>query len=732
MKSPETAYAAVVPLRPVSKRYTYRVAANDAVVPGQVVRIPFGKKGDAEPTLGVVWENIGVPDLAPEKIKELTPLPDFPALSENLRHFLEWSAQYTVSPLGAFLRMALPIADVTRKTPEITRLRLSSLGMPPQKTEARQKVVDLLGSGAAMTRTEIKTATGVSDSVLKKMIEDGVLDAISVSAEAPTEQITDTKQIALPTYNPAQQEAADKLAALVDERKFSVTLLDGVTGSGKTEVYFAAIKRVLEQGKQVLVLMPEIALTAQFVDRFARRFGLAPVTWHSHLTPAQRRRNLKAIVHGQAQVILGARSALFLPYADLGLIVVDEEHDSSYKQEEGIFYNARDLSIKRAQIENRPVILVSATPSLETYHQAQTGKYGWIKLPGRFAEAQLPEIEIVDMRAQKIRRTEFLSPPLIEAMKETLAKGEQVMLYLNRRGFAPLTLCRACGHRVECPRCTAWLVQHRHHGGLMCHHCGWHAPPPKNCASCGAEDSLVPIGPGVERIEDEVKKFFPDKRVAVLSSDTQKSVAVLADTLHRIERREIDILIGTQIVAKGHHFPLLTLVGVVDADLGLGGGDLRAGERTFQVLHQVAGRAGRGEHPGHVLVQSFMPDHRVIQTLLKNDRDAFLEVEAQERAAAHMPPAGRLAAIIISSKYEDKAKRHADALARHAPNIEGFHVLGPAQAPLFKVRNNYRYRLLVKAPRNVQIQKFVADWLAAVPDAPGVRVQVDIDPYSFN
>jgi primosomal protein N' (replication factor Y) len=306
-----------------------------------------------------------------------------------------------------------------------------------------------------------------------------------------------------------------------------------------------------------------------------------------------------------------------------------------------------------------------------------------------------------------------------------------VMLYLNRRGYAPLTLCRGCGHRVECPRCTAWLVQHRHHGGLMCHHCGWHASPPKKCVHCSAEDSLVPIGPGVERIEDEVKKFFPDKRMAILSSDTQKTVTVLADTLHRIEKREIDILIGTQIVAKGHHFPMLTLVGIIDADLGLGGGDLRAGERTFQVLHQVSGRAGRGEHAGHVLVQSFMPEHRVIQTLVKNDRDAFLEVEAQERIAAQMPPAGRLAAIIVSSKYEDKAKRHADALANCAPNAEGFRVLGPAQAPLFKIRNNYRYRLLVKAPRNTQIQKFISDWLDNAPEASGVRIQVDIDPYSF-
>lgn len=728
MKSP---YMSVAPLRPVSRTYTYRVPDGDQVAVGQVVRIPFGKKSDTDPTLGVVWAAADTPDIDPAKIKQLEPLSGFPLLSDNLRRFLQWSADYTVSPLGLYLRMALPISDVTRPTPRITRLKLAHDAKPDTGSDARRKVVDLLGSGAALTRTEIRAAIHVSDGVIKKMIDDGTLVAIEQNIDEAPEKIMRYSDIALPDYNDGQRVAADMLVERVRAAEFSVTLLDGVTGSGKTEVYFAAIKHALEAGKQILVLMPEIALTAQFIERFAARFGHVPVTWHSHLTPAQRRRNLKAIVHGHAQVVLAARSGLFLPYPSLGLVVVDEEHDTSYKQEEGVFYNARDLAIKRAQIEKTPIILVSATPSLETFHNAQSGKYHWVRLPARFNAAQLPDINIIDMRAQKMKRTEFLSPPLLAAMKDTLDKGEQVMLYLNRRGYAPLTLCRACGHRVECPRCTAWLVQHRIHGGLICHHCGWHAAPPKKCVSCGADDSLAACGPGVERIEDEVKKFFPDKKIAVLSSDTQRSVSVLADTLHRIENREIDIIIGTQIVAKGHHFPLLTLVGIVDADLGLGGGDLRAGERTFQVLHQVAGRAGRGAHPGHVMVQSFMPDHRVIQTLQKNDRDAFLEVEGAERIAAHMPPAGRLAALIISSKYDDKAKRHADALARHAPNADGFRVLGPAPAPIFKIRNQYRYRLLLKCGAGLNIQKYVADWVAATPEVTGVRVQIDIDPYSF-
>lgn len=715
----------IIPLRPVPKAYSY--LAPQGVQVGQVVRIPFGKKKDAEPTLGVVLDTQGDATVASDKLKSCEILPDWPKMQSNLIHFLEWSASYTLSPLGTFFRMALPIADVTRPTPQ--QMRYALIAAPKKTTAARQKIVDLLAKGGLLTRSEIKDATKVSDAVIKALIDEGVLEAVRVSAEEEMPQMSG--DIQLPHYNKAQQAAADELVARVTDEKFSVTLLDGVTGSGKTEVYFAAVKKALEQGKQALVLMPEIALTTQFISRFTKRFGIAPVTWHSHLTPAQRRRHLKAIVHGQANVILGARSALFLPYKSLGLVVIDEEHDSSYKQEEGIFYNARDLAIKRAQIEEMPVMLVSATPSLETFHNAQSGKYHWVKLPGRFADAQMPSLKIIDMRAEKIPRTQFLSPSLLAAVKETLEKNEQVMLYLNRRGYAPLTLCRTCGHRIECPRCSAWMVQHRTHSGLMCHHCGWHAAPPKNCPHCNAPDSLAAIGPGVERIEDEVRAHFPDKRIAVLSSDTQKSMSVLSDTIDKITNKEIDILIGTQIVAKGHHFPQLTLVGVVDADLGLGGGDLRAGERTFQILQQVSGRAGRGDKPGQVLLQSFMPDHRIIKSIVSGDRDAFLEVETQERLQSGMPPAGRLAGIIVSAKKEADARRFADHLAQIAPVVNGVKILGPAQAPIFKLRHQFRYRILVKTTRHIALQKFLTEWVLPQHPPSGVRVQIDIDPYSF-
>jgi primosomal protein N' (replication factor Y) len=717
----------IMPLRPVSKAYSY--LAPTEVQVGQVVRIPFGRKREAEPTLGVVWSLDGDSSVPRDKLKGCEILPDWPILSAHLCQFLEWSAEYTLSPLGSFLRMALPIADVTRPTPQQTRYVLASSA--GAKTPARQKVVNLLMQGGMLTRTEIKALTGVSDAVIAAMAKEGVIEGLNVSAEQQLQTDIVAETMDMPQYNAEQQIAADQLKQRVQANEFSVTLLDGVTGSGKTEVYFAAIQQALLQGKQALVLMPEIALTTQFISRFTKRFGVAPITWHSHLTPAQRRRHLKSIVHGQARVILGARSALFLPYAALGVVIIDEEHDSSYKQEEGIFYNARDLGIKRAQIESIPMVLVSATPSLETYHNAQTDKYHWVKLPARYADAQMPQVKTIDMRAEKIPRTQFLSPTMIDAMRETLEKGEQVMLYLNRRGYAPLTLCRTCGHHIECPRCSAWLVQHRTNQGLMCHHCGWQSRPPKTCPSCNAPDSLTAIGPGVERIEDEVRVHFADKRIAVLSSDTQKSMTTLSATLDKIANKEIDILIGTQIVAKGHHFPQLTLVGVVDADLGLGGGDLRAGERTFQILQQVSGRAGRGDKAGQVLLQSFMPEHRIIKSIVANERDAFLKIEAEERMQAGMPPAGRLAGVIISAKKEDAARRFADHLAQTAPVIEGLRVLGPAQAPIFKLRHQYRYRLLVKGHKGLKLQSILAQWVLSQPAPSGVRVQIDIDPYSF-
>jgi primosomal protein N' (replication factor Y) len=517
----------------------------------------------------------------------------------------------------------------------------------------------------------------------------------------------------------------------VRAQKFSVTLLDGVTGSGKTEVYLEAVAECLKAGRQSLILLPEIALSAQFLGRFERRFGVAPALWHSDLSSRTRRITWRAVAEGGARVVVGARSALFLPFAELGLVVVDEEHETAFKQEDGVVYHARDMAVVRARFSEAPAILVSATPSLESLANVEAGRYRHLRLPHRHGGARLPDVTAIDLREAPPDRGKFLGPALIEAVRKTLAAGEQAMFFLNRRGYAPLTLCRACGHRLACPNCTAWLVEHRALKKLTCHHCGHAEPIPPACPVCKAEGTLAPIGPGVERITEEVASLFPEARRLVMASDTMPGPHAAADAARKIEAREVDLIIGTQIVAKGWHFPHLTLVGVVDADLGLAGGDLRASERTVQLLHQVAGRAGRAEAPGRVLLQTFSPEHPVMQALVANDLETFLARESEARRPGHWPPYGRLAALIVSADEAAAADAAARDLGRAAPTGDGILVLGPAPAPLALLRGRHRRRLLLKTRRDIAVQPLLRAWLAQVQVTRGVRVDVDVDPVSF-
>jgi primosomal protein N' (replication factor Y) len=496
-------------------------------------------------------------------------------------------------------------------------------------------------------------------------------------------------------------------------------------------VYLDAIAECLRQGRQALVLLPEIALSAQWLERFRRRFGVDPALWHSELSSRTRRETWRAVAEGTAPAVVGARSALFLPFPELGLIVVDEEHETAFKQEEGVIYHARDMAVVRARFAGASCVLVSATPSLETLNNAETGRYDHLHLSERHGSAGLPQVEAVDLRKHPPERGRFLSPPLIEAVNETLARGEQAMLFLNRRGYAPLTLCRACGHRMRCPNCTAWLVEHRAQRRLQCHHCGHAEPIPPECPECKAQGSLTPVGPGVERVLEEVQALFPDARRIVMASDTIPGPAAAAAAAEAIATRQVDLIIGTQIVAKGWHFPHLTLVGVVDADLGLAGGDLRAAERTLQLLHQVSGRAGRAEAPGKVLLQTFSPDHPVMHALVSGDIAAFMAEEAAGRRPGHWPPFGRLAALIVSSEDEREADRAARDLGLAAPREDGVEVLGPAPAPLALLRGRHRRRLLLKARRDVAVQPVLREWVARVELPNSVRVQVDVDPVGF-
>ncbi|WP_230169200.1 primosomal protein N', partial [Roseomonas sp. CECT 9278] len=591
------------------------------------------------------------------------------------------------------------------------------------------QVLDLLADGAARAGGEVARQAGVAPAVLRGMADAGLVEP-ALLAHPARFAAPDTDRPG-PILGAEQDRAAAALRAAAGARGFGVTLLTGVTGSGKTEVYFEAIAACVAQGRQALVLLPEIALSTQWLDRFAARFGAAPALWHSELTSRIRRETWRAVAEGEAPVLVGARSALFLPFPDLGLIVVDEEHETAFKQEEGVVYHARDMAVVRARLSEATCVLVSATPSLESTVNAQTGRYAALDLPARHGGAAMPTVALVDLRRDPPERGRFISPPLVEAVTATLARGEQAMLFLNRRGYAPMTLCRTCGHRLRCPNCTAWLVEHRAARRLQCHHCGHVEGIPEACPECGTAHSTVPIGPGVERVLEEATALWPEARRLVMASDTIPGPAAAAAAAKSIQDRAVDLVIGTQIVAKGWHFPHLTLVGVVDADLGLAGGDLRAAERTFQLLHQVAGRAGREDRPGRVLLQSFAPEHPVMLALVAGDLDSFMAAEAEARRPGHWPPFGRLAALIVSAEEERAADRVARDLGLAAPGGDGVQVLGPAPAPLAILRGRHRRRLLLKTRRDIAVQPLLEAWLAKVSVPGNVRVQVDVDPVGF-
>ncbi|HLN25250.1 MAG TPA: primosomal protein N' [Patescibacteria group bacterium] len=714
--------AVLLPL-PLAGAYDYKVGADQCLGLGDFVRVPLGGRQ----AVGVVW-GAGSGGVAEAKCRATQQKLDTPPLPEASRKLIDWVASYTLSSPGAVLKMAMSAPAALEPPPQspLGYVRAGEVPAGLKMTGPRQRVLE--AAGEPLPVAELARAAGTGPAVVKGLAEAGALRAVELPRLAAP-AIPDW-QTPGPSLSPDQTAAADVLKQSVGSG-FAVFLLEGVTGSGKTEVYFEAVVEALSQGRQILVLLPEIALSAQWLERFAQRFGVEPVQWHSELGDSQRRETWRAVANGSAKVVVGARSALFLAFPELGLIVVDEEHDGSFKQEEGVVYHARDMAVVRARAGSIPIILASATPSLETQANVQAGRYRRLHLPTRHGGAEMPSLELVDMRRNAPARQSWLSPPLFKAMEETLAAGEQVMLFLNRRGYAPLTLCRACGYRLQCPHCTAWLVEHRHAARLQCHHCGYISPRPESCPSCEAKDSFAPCGPGVERLAEEVAAKFPNARTAIMASDMLSGPRAAADLVERMTRREIDLLVGTQVVAKGHHFPLLTLVGVVDADLGLAGGDLRAAERTFQLLSQVAGRAGRAAHPGRVLLQTYQPDDKVMAALVSGDADAFYAAEADDRRVTGMPPFGKLAALIVSGVDPSVVDKVAAQLARVAPRTAEIEVLGPAPAPLALLRGRHRRRLLLKTSRKVAVQTVLRHWLGQVCPPASVRIQIDIDPYSF-
>ncbi|HEX8663257.1 MAG TPA: primosomal protein N' [Beijerinckiaceae bacterium] len=718
--------------------YSYAVPSALELQEGDVVQVPLGTRE----TVGVVW---ALREGAGANLKPVTALLDAPRLPQKLRKFVDWIAWYTLVPKGSALALALRLPEPGRAEP--MRVGVRATGEAPRRmTPARARVMRAAEGGLLHTKRGLAEAASVSAGVIDGLVDEGVLETVALAPE-PVAEMPDPDH-ARAALSADQHRAAEVLAAAVATAatpagiapgavanaagKAPVVLLEGVTGSGKTEVYFEAVAAALRAGVQSLILMPEIALTAQFLDRFSGRFGVRPALWHSGIGARRRERLYEGVAAGEVRVVAGARSALFLLFARLGLVIVDEEHEAAYKQEDGVPYHARDLAVVRGRLEDAPVILASATPSIETRVNVARGRYRRVTLPERFGGRTLPRIRAVDLRRDLVPPGRWLSGTLRFAVADALAAGEQALLFLNRRGYAPLTLCRACGHRYECPNCSAWLVEHRFRRALVCHHCGHVERRPEACAACGAFDSLAACGPGVERIAEEVAETFPDKRAIVLSSDFPGGTERLRQELKEVADGAFDIVIGTQLVAKGHNFPRLTLVGVLDADIGLTSGDPRAAERTFQLLQQVTGRAGRGERAGRALVQTYQPEHPVMAALISGEAERFYAEETRAREAAGLPPFGRLAALIVSGTDRAAAEAHGRAMALEARPPEGVMVLGPAEAPLALIRGRYRFRLLVKTEREVDLQAYLRAWLTRSPKPRGsIRVAIDVDPQSF-
>lgn len=716
----------VLTTQPLDRALDYR-APEGGVEDGAYVEVPLGPRK----VLGVVWgEAAG--DWPVEKLRPILRILPVPAMTLPFRSFIERAANYTLTPLPAMLRLGLR-APGLGEAPGKRRVYALGTGEPDRATAARTLVIDALKDrpGDVFALSELADMAGVSTGVVKGLVKSGAVLEQDTPRDADYPPLDPTR--AGKALADDQASAAASLRASMRSDSYGTTLLKGVTGSGKTEVYLEAVAETLTQGHQALVLLPEIALTGEFLTRVEARFGARPAEWHSGVTQAERRRCWSRVATGQARLVVGARSSLFLPFQTLGLIVVDEEHDTSYKQEDGVLYSARDMAVLRASCEGAQVVLATATPSLESWANAELGKYKRLDLTSRFGTAVMPKLATIDMRDEQVPGGRWISPTLKAAIEARMIEGEQSLIFLNRRGYAPVTLCRACGQQVACHQCDARMVEHRFQKRLMCHQCGETAPMPLACPSCGVEGKLAAVGPGVERMAEEVTALFPEARVAILSSDLFGSARSLKAKVEEIAQGGADIIVGTQLVAKGHNFPKLTLVGVIDADLGLQGSDLRAAERTFQLMRQVSGRAGRADKPGTALLQTYQPEHPVIRAILSGDEESFLREEADQRRAAGVPPYGRMAGIVISDTDGATAFDVGNALARDITPLAaiGAEVFGPAPAPIARIRGRHRVRLLVKAPRQAPIQPALADWVGRITLPRSTRLSIDIDPQSF-
>ena len=714
--------------------YDYSVPALMKVTKQMIVQVPLGKRL----VWGIVIDDCASGDVNHAKLKPISDIAALPPVTDAHMRFLHIVADWTMAPFGMVMRMMLscPKAHLLPKSVTLYGLPDDEEPLATVKlTPKREHIISFLQSNPKMTAPVLAQETSVSQAVIKTMAQQGLLATSTLHQEEDL-SYNAAPASGLVTLTKAQQEIADGIATHLDDG-FSAHLLDGVTGSGKTEVYFEIVANIMAQRKQILILLPEIALTTAWQARFEARFGMKPHIWHSSISESRRRSLWRACAHGAPVVVVGARSALFLPFVNLGLVIVDEEHEQAFKQEDMVIYQARDMAVMRAHIENVPILLATATPSLESWVNAGQGdkdipaRYQHWRLADRVGDAHLPQITMIDLKKDRPPAGRWLSDPLIKAIEATLAKEQQSLLFLNRRGYAPLAICEACGTKAKCHHCDSWLVTHRLSGSRQCHHCGYRQTLRDHCDECGTDGQMRAYGPGVERLAEEVGTLFPEARYCIFSSDTAARPEVAREMLRAIEDGEVDIIIGTQMAAKGHHFPHLTLVGVVDADFGLQGGDLRAAERTYQMLSQASGRAGREKAKGAAYLQSYDPDNAVFKALCAGNRDAFLNLEIEMRHAAQMPPFGRLAAIILSGTDEGDVELAAKALGQKRPHYKDVYIFGPTPAPIARLRGRYRMRFLIQAPRQVNLQQILRDWVESHKLSSQIYLQIDIDPYSF-
>ena len=712
---------------PIAHLLDYK-APDEGCVTGDFVEVPLQRRK----VLGVVW-GAGCVDFDGDRLKKVYRVLDLPPMRQEMRLFLEYVASYNLASLGAVLRLATRVRGLT-KVPEMRKFYyLSDVEPASNLTPTQKRVYSIFKEcdGAKFSLSEIMQSAHVSASVVKGLLRKSFLCEESASRDASFPRLLlDEKTTIL---SAEQAQAAKKICAAIGRTEYKSFLLKGVTGSGKTEVYIEAIATCLKKGQMALVLMPEIGLTEVFLERIEHHFGVRPAEWHSGVGEAARRRCWKMVAQGRAQLVVGARSALFLPFKNLGLIIVDEEHDGSYKQEEGVRYNARDMAVLRASLAQAQVVLVSATPSLESWNNVQKGKYTLIDLPKRYNAAPLPHLEAIDMRTENLPSGRWISKRLKQAVDVCLEKGEQALLFLNRRGYAPITICRACSHHIACADCDSYLVEHRRLRQFICHQCGATRAFMQICPTCKAKGQLIAIGPGIERLGEEAKRLFPDARLLVMSSDLVASVRSIKDEIAAFARGDADIIIGTQLIAKGYNFPKLTLVGVIDADIGLQNVDLRASERNFQIIQQVCGRAGRAEKPGVGFLQTWQPENGVIKSIISYDIEGFWQAEAVARKIAKAPPFGRFVSIIVSAPILSVAEKFSMKMAQNIAPLRKIdaEIYGPAPAPIMRIRGSYRIRFLIKSALNAPVQNAVQQWLAQFRLSGGVNVVTDIDPQSF-